>query len=102
MRRSARAHRDPREEAPSCLVAVIGRCLKAQYDDVLAAPIPPGLAVLVANSNPRTHALSAARTSFLTKCKRETCALKAVGSNGKPLKGAAKNSFMAKCEREQG
>src|SRR5262249_58459944 len=26
---------------------------------------------------------------------------KAIGSDGKPLKGAAKNSFMAKCVREQ-
>ena len=26
----------------------------------------------------------------------------AVGSDGKPLRGAAKNSFMAKCVREQG
>jgi hypothetical protein len=43
----------------------------------------------------------AARTSFLTKCKRDMCAPKAVDSNGKALKGAAKNSFMAKCEREQ-
>jgi len=32
---------------------------------------------------------------------RAACAPKAVGSNGKPLKGAAKNSFMAKCLREQ-
>src|SRR6516164_1003106 len=30
-----------------------------------------------------------------------TCESKAVGSDGKPLKGAAKNSFMAKCLREQ-
>jgi len=28
----------------------------------------------------------AARTAFLTKCKREACAPKAVGSDGKPLK----------------
>jgi hypothetical protein len=28
-------------------------------------------------------------------------AAKAVGSHGKPLKGAAKNSFMTKCEKEQ-
>jgi hypothetical protein len=38
----------------------------------------------------------------MAKCKREACAPKAVGSEGKPLKGAAKNSFMAKCKREQG
>src|SRR5260221_78206 len=43
----------------------------------------------------------AAKTSFVTKCKREACEPKAVGSDGKPLKGAAKNSFMAKCQREQ-
>jgi hypothetical protein len=30
------------------------------------------------------------RTSFLAKCKRDACAPKAVGSDGKPLKGAAK------------
>jgi hypothetical protein len=38
----------------------------------------------------------------MAKCKREACPPKAVGSDGKPLKGAAKNSFMAKFEREQG
>jgi len=42
----------------------------------------------------------AAKTSFLTKCKRDACATKAVDKDGKPLAGAAKNSFMQKCERE--
>ena len=42
----------------------------------------------------------AAKTSFLAKCKRDACTAKAVGSDGKPLKGAAKNSFMAKCQKE--
>ena len=31
---------------------------------------------------------------------QESCEAKAVGKDGKPLKGAAKNSFMAKCEKE--
>jgi hypothetical protein len=43
----------------------------------------------------------AARTSFMTKCKRDICAPKAVGSDGTALKGAAKRSFMDKCLREQ-
>jgi hypothetical protein len=38
----------------------------------------------------------------MAKCQREACAPKAVGSDGKPLKGAAKNSYMAKCERGEG
>jgi hypothetical protein len=42
----------------------------------------------------------AAKNSFMTKCKRETCEPKAIGSDGKPLKGAAKKSFMDKCQRE--
>jgi len=37
----------------------------------------------------------------MAKCKREACGPKAIGSDGKPLKGAAKNSFMAKCQKEQ-
>jgi hypothetical protein len=36
----------------------------------------------------------------VAKCKREACAPKAVGSDGKPLRGAAKRSFMTKCERD--
>ena len=42
----------------------------------------------------------AAKTSFLTKCKREACEPKAVDKNGKALTGAAKKSFLQKCERE--
>jgi hypothetical protein len=42
---------------------------------------------------------SAAKMSFVRKCKRDTCAGKAVSAEGKPLYGAAKRSFMAKCER---
>ena len=42
----------------------------------------------------------AAQKSFLAKCKRDACTPKAVGSDGKPLKGAAKNSFMKKCMTE--
>ena len=61
--------------------------------------------------NPRTRNVrnqggidaDAATNSFMAKCKREGCQPKAVGSDGKPLRGAnAKNSFMAKCMREQG
>jgi hypothetical protein len=37
--------------------------------------------------------------NFVRKCKRDTCAAKAVSAEGKPLYGAAKRSFMAKCER---
>jgi hypothetical protein len=40
----------------------------------------------------------AAKTSFLTKCKREACEPKAVDRNGKALVGAAKASFLKKCE----
>ncbi len=41
----------------------------------------------------------AAKTSFVTKCKRDACSAKAVSQDGKPLSGAAKNSFMTKCEK---
>jgi hypothetical protein len=41
----------------------------------------------------------AAKTSFLTKCKRDACEPKAMSKEGKPLSGAAKNSFMKSCER---
>jgi hypothetical protein len=41
--------------------------------------------------------VGAAKTSFVTKCKRDACEAKAVGSDGRKLSGAAKNSFMAKC-----
>jgi hypothetical protein len=34
----------------------------------------------------------------MKKCMAETCATKAVGSDGKKLAGAAKSSFMKKCE----
>jgi hypothetical protein len=40
----------------------------------------------------------AAKTSFVTKCKKDACEPKAVGSNGKKLSGAAYKSFMDKCE----
>ena len=40
----------------------------------------------------------AAKTSFMKKCMMESCETKAVGSDGKKLAGAAKNSFMKKCE----
>lgn len=40
----------------------------------------------------------AAKTSFMTKCKKDACSPKAVGSNGKRLSGAAYKSFMDKCE----
>jgi hypothetical protein len=36
----------------------------------------------------------------LKKCKRDTCQIKAVGRDGRPLAGAAKKSFMQKCQRE--
>ena len=42
----------------------------------------------------------AAKTSFVNKCKQDTCEAKAVGSDGKKLSGAAKSSFMKKCESE--
>ena len=45
----------------------------------------------------------AAKTSFITKCKKDaaaTCETKAVGSDGKKLAGAARTSFMKKCESE--
>jgi hypothetical protein len=34
----------------------------------------------------------------MTKCNRDACEAKAVGSDGKKLAGAAKTSFMKKCE----
>ena len=40
----------------------------------------------------------AAKTAFLTKCKKDACEPKAVDKNGKPLAGAAKASFLKKCE----
>ena len=40
----------------------------------------------------------AAKTSFMQKCKRDTCAAQALASDGKKLSGAAKSSFMKKCE----
>jgi hypothetical protein len=40
----------------------------------------------------------AAKASFLKKCKADACEGKAVGSDGKPLAGAAKASFLKKCE----
>jgi hypothetical protein len=42
----------------------------------------------------------AAKTSFVKKCKEDTCTPKAVSKDGKPLAGAAKASFMKKCEAE--
>ena len=45
----------------------------------------------------------AAKTSFITKCKKDAaaaCETKAVGSDGKKLAGAAKTSFMKKCQSE--
>jgi hypothetical protein len=42
----------------------------------------------------------AALKSFMTKCTKDTCEPKAVDKNGKPLAGAAKASFMKKCESE--
>jgi len=44
--------------------------------------------------------VGAAKTGFLTKCRREACEPKAVDKNGKALTGAAKKSFLQKCERE--
>ena len=40
----------------------------------------------------------AAKTAFLTKCKKDACEPKALDKNGKPLAGAAKTSFLKKCE----
>jgi hypothetical protein len=42
----------------------------------------------------------AAKTSSVNKCKKDTCEAKAVSADGKKLSGAAKNSFMKKCESE--
>ena len=40
----------------------------------------------------------AAKTAFLSKCKKDACEPKALDKNGKPLAGAAKASFLKKCE----
>lgn len=42
----------------------------------------------------------AAKTSSITKCKKDACEGKALSKDGKPLSGAAKNSFIAKCESD--
>ena len=42
----------------------------------------------------------AAKSSFVNKCKKETCEAKAVSVDGKKLSGAAKSSFIKKCESE--
>jgi hypothetical protein len=42
----------------------------------------------------------AAKTSAVNKCKKDTCEAKAVSAEGKKLSGAAKSSFIKKCERE--
>jgi hypothetical protein len=42
----------------------------------------------------------AAKTSAVNKCKKDTCEAKAVSAEGKKLSGAAKTSFMKKCESE--
>ncbi|MDP2297563.1 MAG: hypothetical protein Q8M24_19140 [Pseudolabrys sp.] len=42
----------------------------------------------------------AAKTSFVKKCKTDACASKAVSKDGKPLAGAAKDSFLKKCEAD--
>jgi hypothetical protein len=42
----------------------------------------------------------AAKTAFVTKCKKDACEPKAVSSDGKPLSGAAKSSFMKKCQAD--
>jgi hypothetical protein len=44
--------------------------------------------------------VGAAKTAFVTKCKKDSCEPKAVSSDGKPLSGAAKNSFMKKCQSD--
>jgi hypothetical protein len=40
----------------------------------------------------------AAKTSFMKKCMHDSCEGKAMSADGKKLAGAAKNSFMKKCE----
>jgi hypothetical protein len=42
----------------------------------------------------------AAKTSAVTKCKKDACEPKAVSSDGKPLAGAAKASFIKKCQND--
>jgi len=42
----------------------------------------------------------AAKTSAITKCKKDACEPQAVAkTTGKPLSGAAKTSFMTSCEK---
>lgn len=40
----------------------------------------------------------AAKTAFMKKCEADACEAKAVGKDGKALAGAAKTSFMKKCQ----
>jgi hypothetical protein len=44
--------------------------------------------------------VGAAKTAFVTKCKKDSCEPKAVSSDGKLLSGTAKNSFMKKCQND--
>jgi hypothetical protein len=62
------------------------------------APAPDSCAAKAVGSDGKALA-GAAKKSFMAKCAREACEPKAVGSDGKPLAGAAKKSFMAKCQK---
>jgi hypothetical protein len=65
------------------------------------APAPAGDSCEVkAVSKDGKPLAGAAKKSAMAKCKREACLPKAVGSDGKALKGAARISFMTKCMRE--
>ena len=61
------------------------------------APAPDSCAAKAVGSNGKALA-GAAKKSFMAKCAREACEPKAVGSDGRKLSGAAKTSFMKKCE----
>jgi hypothetical protein len=40
----------------------------------------------------------AAKTSFMTKCVKDSCEARAMDQNGHSLAGAARTSFMTKCQ----
>ncbi len=64
----------------------------------VTAPAPAATCATKAVGSDGQPLAGAAKTSFLTKCKREACEPKAIDKNGKPLAGAAKASFLKKCE----
>ncbi len=85
------------------LLNLMGKTMKRLFLAVLLSVFAVGLAMAQETCESKAIGKNgkplagAAKTSFMHKCQRETCAVKADG-NGKKLRGAAKTSFMKKCE----